>query len=259
MNFYKRGKYEINALKFANHVIGRTDWDCACTQQINSKVKYHFCNETLRDSFYSHEWDIDKCDRNSIFLSQASTPIKGIHFMLQALPEIIKQYPKTHLYVAGNNLTSTDGLYNKLRISSFGMYIKKMIKELNLTQYVTFLGPLNEEQMCQQFLKSHVFVSPSTIENESNSLSEAKILGVPVVASYVGGVTNRITFNIDGYLYQHDAPYMLSYYVSKIFSDDNLALSFSTSAKLNARKIHNRKINAQTLIKIYHDIMTRKE
>ena len=96
--FIKRGKYEIEAIKKTKYVIGRTDWDKACTEQINPNVKYYKCNETLRDSFYENTWDIDKCNKHTIFLSQANYPIKGFHYMLEAMPIILIKYPDTQIY-----------------------------------------------------------------------------------------------------------------------------------------------------------------
>ena len=42
------------------------------------------------------------------------------------------------------------------------------------------------------------------------------------MASYVGGVTDKIEHGKDGFFYQHDAPYMLAHYVCEIFSSDDL-------------------------------------
>ena len=70
--FIIRGKNEIEALSQVKHIIGRTDWDKACTEQVNPFAQYHFCNETLRSSFYENQWDINKCERYSIFLSQGN-------------------------------------------------------------------------------------------------------------------------------------------------------------------------------------------
>jgi glycosyltransferase involved in cell wall biosynthesis len=251
----KRGIYEIEALKNVENIIGRTDWDRACTELINPKAKYYFCNETLRDEFYKHEWDINSCERNSIFMSQASSPIKGLHFMLEALSEIVKRYPNAHLYVAGNNITDTSSLFAKAKISAYGNYLKSLIQKYNLENNVTFTGGLNESQMCERYLRSHVFVSASTIENSPNSIGEAMILGVPVISSDVGGVKNLMIHEIDGFIYQHDAPYMLTHYISELFGNDALALRFSENARDHAMRTHNRDVNTQTLISIYNDII----
>lgn len=252
--FYKRGIYEVQTLELVKNVVGRTDWDDAYTKLINPDINYYFCNESLRDEFYKHEWDVSKCEKYSIFMSQASYPIKGIHFMIKALPNIIQYFPDTHLYVAGNDLTKTEGIYNKLRISSYGLYIRDLIKKHNLEKHITFTGFLNETKMCERYLKSNVFVSASTIENSPNSLGEAMLLGVPSVSSDVGGVKNIFSHEVDGYIYQHDAPYMLSYYVCKIFSDEKLSQEFSSKARKHALNNHDRDVNAKALLNIYKDI-----
>lgn len=250
----KRGELEIETIKNVNHVIGRTDWDKACTTQINPAIQYHFCNESLRDVFYDGIWNYNNCEKYSIFMSQAATPIKGLQFMLRALPEIIHSFPKTHLYIAGNDLTKTDSLYAKLKISSFALYIKKLIHDNHLDEHVTFTGSLNEQQMKERFMKSNVFVLPSTIENSPNSLGEAMLLGLPCIASDVGGVKNLMEDKNEGYIYQSDAPYMLSYYVKKVFSDPDLSVSLGKRAKQHALKTHDRGGNLQRLIEIYYCI-----
>ena len=252
--FAKRGTFEIEALGKVRNIIGRTTWDKACTYQINPDVKYHFCNETLRDVFYKHTWDINQCEKHSIFLSQASYPIKGLHFMLEAMLLILKQYPNTKLYVGGPNITKTDTLKDELKMSSYGKYIKDLIERYKLYKNVIFTGILYEKEMCERYYKSHVFVSPSSIENSPNSLGEAMILGVPCIASDVGGVADLLRHKEEGFVYQVDAPYMLAHYVCEIFKSKELALKFSKKAREHALGTHDRKLNTTTLIAIYRDI-----
>ena len=52
--FEERGKCEVESIKMIRHIIGRTDWDRACVEAINSDIHYHTCNEVLRDSFYNN-------------------------------------------------------------------------------------------------------------------------------------------------------------------------------------------------------------
>lgn len=249
--FARRGEFEIQALQRVNHVIGRTTWDRACASQINPSAAYHFCNETLREEFYRHRWNINTCERGSMLISQATYPIKGLHFFLEAMPEILKRHPNAHLYIAGSNPTGGETLKERLKITSYSKFIRSIVKKLHLQKSISFPGVLDEKGMCQQFLKTHVFVSPSLVENESNSLSEAKIMGVPSVASFAGGVADRIINGVDGFLYQHDAPYMAAYYISKILSDDELALKLSNNSIVNALAVNNPIDNTARIIEIY--------
>ncbi|MGN0802214.1 MAG: glycosyltransferase family 4 protein [Candidatus Faecivicinus sp.] len=251
----RRGAFETETLKRAGHVIGRTDWDEACTSQTNPDASYHFCNESLREVFYSGVWEPEKCEKHSIFMSQAAYPVKGLHFMLRALPEILRVYPDAHLFVAGNDLTRSDGLYARLKMSSYAKYVRRIIAQEGLAGHVTFTGPLTEEEMKARFLKSNVFVSPSTIENSPNSLGEAMLLGLPCVSSDVGGVKNLMLHEKEGYIYQADAPYMLAYYVKKVFADPKRATQMGLAARSRAQVTHNREANIARLIEIYREIL----
>lgn len=256
--FEKRGKYEIEAIKNINNVIGRTSWDKACTLEINNKIDYYFCNETLRSKFYANKWSLDKCEKYSIFISQGSYPVKGLHFMIEAMPSLVKRFPKVHLYIAGDDITISKTLRDKLKRSSYGKYIKFLINKYKLNKYITFLGNLDEEEMCCRFLNSNVFVSPSIIENSPNSLCEAMILGVPCVASYVGGVPDMLTHNKEGFLYQTDAPYMLTYYISKIFEDEKKTHELSKNSILRAEKTHDKEKNCSRIIEIYNQVINKE-
>ena len=253
--FINRGAFEIKALQKVKHIIGRTTWDRACTFQINPDAQYHFCNETLNDEFYKHIWDIEKCEKHSIFVSQCSYPIKGLHFILEAMPLILGSFPDTKLYVSGQNIIKSDTLKEKLRISSYGKYIKELIGRYKLGKSVVFTGILDEKQMCERYLKSQIFVCASSIENSPNSIGEAMILGVPCVASNVGGVADLLKHREEGFVYQADAPYMLAYYVCEIFANDDLALQFSKKARMHAIKTHNKEENTKRMMEIYREII----
>lgn len=254
-DLYLRGKAEEETLQIAENVSGRTNWDRACVYHINPNAKHFFCNEILRGTFYEHQWNLERCERHRIFLSQGNYPIKGLHFVLRALPLILKHYPDTKVYIGGSDVVNITGNWKvSLLRGSYGRYLKHLIRKYGLQNHIIFLGLLDENSMCNNFLKSHVFVLPSTIENSPNSLGEAMMLGVPSVASDVGGVMDMLTHNEEGFVYQHDAPYMLAYYVMQVFENDDLAQRFSVRARLKAGITHNKQINAETMIKIYRTI-----
>lgn len=252
--YVKRGAYEKEALALAGNITGRTDWDRAAAAECSPNATYYFMNETLRSNFYSETWEYDKCEPYSIFLSQGNYPIKGLHYMLKAMTKILARFPEAKVYVAGDVITRYESLKDKIKIGSYGKYCLDLIRSLNLQDKIEFVGRLDAQQMCHRYLKSHVFVSPSSIENSPNSVGEAMLLGMPVVSSDVGGVANMLTHGKEGILYPHFDVDALSEAVCQIFEDKEQAIQMGVMARGHARKTHDGAVNYARLMEIYHQI-----
>lgn len=256
-SFKQRGEtIEKPMLRKINHIIGRTSWDKAHAWTINPNAQYHFCNETLRSEFYDgSKWDYDKCEKHTIFLSQAGYPIKGLHQVLRAMPLILRHYPNTKIKVAGFDITRNDSLRDKIRLSGYGKIIRQMINHLHLEKHIEFLGPLNADEMKQEYINCNVFVIPSSIENSPNSLGETQLLGVPCIVSYVGGVHDMVPTPECGDLYRFEEFEMLAYKVCQMFETSK---SFdNTTMRGVASERHDPKRNAKTLYGIYTKILKK--
>lgn len=249
-NMQQRGIREKSIIRSAEHIIGRTSWDKAHCCVFNNLAKYHFCNESLRDAFYAHKWEYENCEKFSIFISQAHYPLKGMHKILFALPLLREKFPDVKLYIAGNDIIAR----KFWRLSGFANYIKKIIKKYNLQNIIVFTGLLGENEMCQRYLKSNVFVCPSSIENSPNSVGEAQLLGVPCVGSYVGGMSDMITDGETGMLYRFEEIEMLAEHISEIFLDQEFAKTLSKNEREIAAIRHNRISNSVKLKSIYDEI-----
>jgi len=257
--FERVGKSEIISIQKSGYVMGRTEWDEACTKQINPLVNYIHCGETLRSSFYedSSRWKYEECKKHSIYFSQSSSQVKGLHLVLPILPELIRRYPDTHLYIGGNNPIGKSNLKGLLRRSPLGWYFKHQIMKYKLDKYVTFLGVQNEQQVVQNLKNAHVFLSASLIENSPNSVGEAMVVGTPVVSSDVGGVKDFISHGKNGFIYPVDEPYMIPYYIGKIFDNTELAERFSTVGRKIGREKYSGEDNGQTLLRVYSEILSQ--
>lgn len=248
--FKKMGRYEIEMIQMARHIIGRTSWDRSHVWAVNPNAKYHFCNETLRPEFYTGElWEYEKCNKHSIFLSQAGYPVKGLHQVLKAMPLILRYYPDTIIRVAGGDIIKSATIYEKLRLSGYGRYIKRLIRANNLEDKIIFTGNLNAEQMKQEYLSANVFICPSTIENSPNSLGEAQILGTPCVASYVGGIPDMMKGNEDN-LYRFEEVEMLAEKVCRVFANPEK----QPNMRDIAFRRHNSDDNRDSLLDIYNQM-----
>ncbi len=255
-SFENRGANEIKMLKKAKHIIGGTVWDKTVIKSINPVITYHYCPEILRNGFYEgKKWDINTCEKHSVFSVQSSFyPVKGVHYLLEGMKEIVKKYPDAKLYVTLAKPRKAKSFMDKINIGTYETYIAQLMDEYALWDNVEFLGMLNEEQLIQQYLKSNVFVCASSIENHSQTVSEAKILGVPVVASFVGGVVERIKHGEDGFHFQHNAPYMMAEYVERIFESEEQAKALGEKAHENASVLVNKQTNSQKMVDIFTTI-----
>ncbi|HFI0304962.1 TPA: glycosyltransferase family 4 protein, partial [Streptococcus suis] len=252
-----RGRSEVETLGLISNIIGRTEWDRACTYFINPERNYYFCNESLRDEFYSDIWCHSSCKQRTIFVSQASSPLKGFNILIESLALVKNIFPDVKIRVAGNDLTNTDNFISKMKLSVYGGYISKLLQKHNLHSNVEFLGQLDAVQMKDELLNCNIFVSPSSIENSSNSVCEAMLLGVPVISSYVGGIPSLLVSNETGLLYQGESPEMLSYMIIKLFSDKNFASYLGFNAREVALSRHNQDENCETIISIYNDVLEK--
>ncbi|MDR0220517.1 MAG: glycosyltransferase family 4 protein [Lachnospiraceae bacterium] len=251
--FIESGRVEEQLLKKARYAFVRTDWDRACVARLNPDIRFFECYRILRDSFYKSSglWNVSACRRYSIFVSQAYYSVKGFHYLLQAMPDILQVFPEAHIYVAGLYPVPQTEEEAIKGTSPYGVFINDLVSDMNLHNKITYLGPLCEEEMVEQFLASHVFVSASVIENSSNSVCEAALLGVPVVSSYVGGLANLLTDKESVLFYQTDAPYMLAYYICSIFGDDSLAVRLSANASAHIAEIMDSKAISQQVADAY--------
>lgn len=284
--FVLRGEMEYEAVRLAGNVTGRTAWDRHYTAEWNPNARYFKMNETLRSDFYTGEWSLEGCEPHSIFLSQGDYPIKGLHYMLLALPAIRSVFPDVKVYVAGNGITGEGGIARRLKISAYGNYLRRLIRRHNLQGQLCFLGRLDAEQMKERYLKSNLFVCCSSVENSPNSLGEAMILGVPCVSADVGGIGSIFDNGKDGILYDgfkssdnsinnnrnemqvtgsgtenelEPIASNLAHAVIQILSNAAEMREYSHNARNHAKITHNKEENYRRMTEIYAEIMNQKE
>lgn len=251
--FVLRGKMEAQTIGKLHHVIGRTDWDRTRAAQWNPNVTYHFCNETLRESFYEGQWRYESCKKHRIFASSCSYPVKGFHYLLEAFADVLEAYPDSALTVTGRSFFAGE-FKAKLRRGSYEKYLAALAKKLHLEKRIEFLGNLSAEDMKQAFLNANVFVLPSTIENSPNSLGEAMLLGVPCVAHDVGGVRNLMEKETEGYICQCGDTHTLAQQIKTIFAREDGAEALGQAARAHALQTHDPEKNLRNLIDIYNKL-----
>ncbi len=242
----KSAMRERQIMKSCKYFIGRTEFDKSFVSLINPNSRYFHCDEVLRPAFYSAEWTPKSMDSPIIYcISSIPVPYKGLDCLLKAC-SALKQagFPNLQMRISG-----------QIQGSDIWGVIKRKVQELNLTKEITWLGKSSAETIVSELKNANVFVLPSYIENSPNSLGEAMLAGVPSIASYVGGVPSMIVHGKDGLLFPSGDYYSLAGMIATILKDPALARTLSNTAKISARKRHDPKTIAQTMMSIYSNII----
>ncbi len=255
--FKPRMKSEKEIIENADYILGRTTWDRAHSYAINPKAKYYPCSRILRAPFYEEKWSLEKAERHSIYVGNGYNALKGVHFVVMALPYLIREYPDIKVYVAGYKPYQENDKRSILK-KGYAAYLKKLIYDLGVQDYIEFTGPLKAHQVAEKLSKVNAYVLCSTIENSPNTLGEAMMVGTPCVAAYVGGVSDMAEDGKEALFYRSDDPKLLAWNIKRIFDSDELALSLSEAGKKKALITHDAERNAQLLIDAYTDILKEK-
>ena len=80
------------------------------------------------------------------------------------------------------------------------------------------------------------------------------LLGMPIVASNVGGTSDMLIDKKEGYLYPFGEKNLLAGYIIKIFDDSKNAIELGKNAKIHAMKTHDREKNGHDMLEIYRSL-----
>jgi glycosyltransferase involved in cell wall biosynthesis len=219
---------EARMLPAMDGFLGRTEWDYAHSRMYNPEAAYHYEGRILRPPFYNSQWSLAGCERNTLIFTNASHPCRGVENMLAAVAGLRDEFPGIRLRLVGRVSTR----------SGYGRFLSRRVRSLGLLNHVDFLGYLDGQNMVHHMLRAHAFVISSYIENSPNSLSEAQLLGMPCVASFIGGIPTLVRDGETGLLYPVDDVPVLIEKIRRIFLDDALAIRLGNAAREVARTRH---------------------
>ncbi|WP_282941146.1 glycosyltransferase family 4 protein [Paenibacillus sp. RC67] len=143
--------------------------------------------------------------------------IKGVHHLLQAMPQIAAQVPDAMLLVIGSAHYGSD------RVTE---YVQDLYQLGNaMPQHVRFIPYVPHTEISSWYRLADVLVVPSDNKEAFGLVNvEAMAAGVPVVATRAGGMKEIIEHGETGYLI--DVPLLskeLSLWICTLLTDDDLS------------------------------------
>jgi glycosyltransferase involved in cell wall biosynthesis len=114
-------------------------------------------------------------------------PLKGLHTLIAALANVRTHIPTVSLHVAGRVLDE-----------AYACELRQQTARLGLEDAVHWLGSLDKPAILQEMLMADAMVLPSQTENLPQALQEAGFIGLPFVASDVGGIRDLVARGLEG-------------------------------------------------------------
>lgn len=239
--YWQRSAYREKAvLKAVPHVIGRTDWDKQAIAVLNPNAKYHYGGEILRDVFYENK---ERTIPSKITISSTiSFPTYKGYDVILKVANILKN--ELHLDFVWN-------VYGNIDPS----FMEKQVRLCHEDVNVRLCGVASPTQLRDALLESTMYFHPSYTENSPNSVCEAQILGVPVVASRVGGTDSLVEHGKTGFLYPVTDPYIAAYYIMYLVDNPDVNIAIGKAAKQVATARHDKKKIVNELMETYQEMI----
>ena len=242
LNYWKRSCHrEKTLLKAVPHLIGRTNWDHRAMKILAPQAQYHYGGEILRPEFYGYsERTIPTKTIITTIISDAT--YKGFDLLLK-IADILK------------NQVKHDFVWNV-----FGNINSKLAEHLTGINHshvnVHLRGIATAQEIREALLTSTLYCHTSYIENSPNSIAEAQMLGIPIVATNVGGTSSLVEDGKTGLLFPATDPYMAAYHIKELIENHKLNIEIGNNACEKARLRHDKKEIVNQLIETYNEMIT---
>jgi glycosyltransferase involved in cell wall biosynthesis len=140
---------------------------------------------------------------------------KGVTTLIAAMPKVLERFPAANLAVAG------DGVERQR--------LERQLSDLGVTRQVHLLGSI--DNVAGLLGSSDVFVQPGWSESFPYSVLEAMSLGMPIVATDVGGVGEAIEDGVTGRLVPTQDAAGLTAGIIDLLSDPDRAGALGDAAR----------------------------
>lgn len=245
ISYLIRSFSEKRIIQINKNFVGRTKWDCETVKSISyDAVNYYHCPRIIRKEFTNSEWHATNNSNVTYVAIANDKPLKGANNIIMA-----SKYLMTKGYRFIVNVIGGKG------DSEYGRYLHDLVSKHSLSTHITFYPYLPVESIVNLYMKSDAFILSSYMENSPNSLAEAMCLGMPVIASDVGGVGSMVENAVDGYLFSLDEPNGLGRVMENIARNRKKDTQIGRRARERALYVHNEQTILASMIKIYEQVL----
>lgn len=174
---------------------------------------------------------------------------KGFNFLIEAMPQIIKEIPNARLIIIG-----------------FGpqkQTLEKQIQNLNLASSVSLTGGKTGKELRDWFATADIFIGPSITtpdgdtEGQGVVFLEAMASGTPVIASDVGGIKDVVQDGFSGLLVPEKNPQAIAEKTVELAKNKSLRERLAQNALELANSCYSWEKSAKTFFNLYQQAISK--
>ena len=150
------------------------------------------------------------------------TRVKGTDILIEAAPHILREVPEARFLLVGAGLPS------------YEPSLRQRVHELGLDGRFVFGG--DRPDVPDMLEAADLFVLPSRSEGQPNALIEAMAMGLPSVATRVGGVPEVVSDGEEALLVPPEAPDALATACVSVLTSPSLGRRLGEAARSRARR-----------------------
>ncbi len=243
-------KREKEIFSYAQNFSCRTDWDKRLVSVMAPQAKVFHLEEAMREPFHQKEWHPHRNrDKFVLVTTVRSNPYKGLETVMEASKLLAPLIPKKLEWrIVG--------------ISEDDPYVKACKAKTTYSKsdtFLNFLGFRSGPELAKELLHADTYVHPTHIDNSPNSVCEAMLMGLPVVATNVGGVPCLLKDHEEGLLVQSGDGYALAGAILEIYHNPRKASRMGSNARNRGKARNDLNTIIEALLKIYEELTSSKE
>jgi glycosyltransferase involved in cell wall biosynthesis len=178
-----------------------------------------------------------------LFVGRIS-PEKNIETLLAAFSRLHITMPDIRLDLVG-----------KIEDSAYFASLHALITATGVKSAITFHGQMSSTSLARQMSKAHVLVLPSRYEAFGLVIAEAMSMGLPVIASRIGGIPHVVQDGVSGLLFDPDDQNTLVHHMTALARDVRTRRNLGTHGRIFARSHFSAHIVAEKTIAVYSQVL----
>jgi glycosyltransferase involved in cell wall biosynthesis len=173
--------------------------------------------------------------------------VKGQKYLIEAFSKLKGIYPNIHLTIIGKGKLESE--------------LKKVAKKYAVENEIDFLGNVSHQNIPNLLVQHDIYIQPSIItnknveENSPISVLEALAVGMPVIASDIGGLKEIIKIEKNGFLVSPKSVDDIVYRLKIFIENPKLIKEMGSYARNDVQNNYSSFSQCQVMISLYEGII----